>query len=105
MRFFAVFTFISVCSTSLAALPSYPPAIRSNAVMRDEIIKNYKASCWDYPDFYTGKTKRRLHDRKTEHFKGLTSACHTSAIAEHVTSTGHNMKCDLVATCIINCHF
>ena len=24
----------------------------------------YKASCWDI-----GKTKRRLHDRKTKHFK------------------------------------
>ena len=24
----------------------------------------YKASCWDCQDFYIGKTKRRLHDRK-----------------------------------------
>ena len=38
----------------------------------------YKASCWDCQDFYIGKTKRRLHDRKTEHFKGITSACHAS---------------------------
>ena len=29
----------------------------------------YKASCWDCQDFYIGKTKRRLHDRKTKHFK------------------------------------
>ena len=29
----------------------------------------YKASCWDCRNFYIGKTKRRLHDRKTEHFK------------------------------------
>ena len=29
----------------------------------------YKASCWGCKDFYIGKTKRRLHDRKTEHFK------------------------------------
>ena len=36
----------------------------------------------------------RLHDRKTEHFKGITSACHASAIADHVTSTGHNLKWD-----------
>ena len=35
--------------------------------------------------FYIGKTKRRLHDRETEHFK---------AIADHVTSTGHNLKWD-----------
>ena len=54
----------------------------------------YKASCWDCQDFYIGKTKRRLHARKTEHFKGITSACHASAIADHVTSTGHNLKWD-----------
>ena len=35
-----------------------------------------------------GKTKRRrLHDRKTEHFKAMTSSSNASAIAEHVTST------------------
>ena len=27
-------------------------------------------------------------------FKGITSACHASAIADHVTSTGHNLKWD-----------
>ena len=55
----------------------------------------YKASCWDCQDFYIGKTKRRLHDRKTEHFnKGITSTCHASAIADHVTSTAHNLKWD-----------
>ena len=41
MKFFAVFTFILVCSTSLPVLPSYSPAVRNNAVMRDEIIENY----------------------------------------------------------------
>ena len=35
-----------------------------------------------------------MHDRKTEHFKGVTSTCHASAIADHVTSTGHNLKWD-----------
>ena len=34
----------------------------------------------------------RLHDRKPEHFKGTTSTCHASAVADHVTSTGHNVK-------------
>ena len=48
----------------------------------------YKASCWDCQDFYIGKTKRRLHDRRTEHFKDITSTCHASAIADHITSTG-----------------
>ena len=38
--------------------------------------------------------KRRLHDRKTEHFKAITSNCHASAIADHITSTGHNLKWD-----------
>ena len=54
----------------------------------------YKASCWGCQEFYIGKTKRRLHDRKTEHFKSITSSNHSSAIADHVTSTGHNMKWD-----------
>ena len=54
----------------------------------------HKASCWDCQDSYIGKTKRRLHDRKTEHFKAITSDCHASAIADHVTSTGHNLKWD-----------
>ena len=29
---------------------------------------------------YIGKTKRRLHDRETEHFKALTKSDHLSAI-------------------------
>ena len=40
-------------------------------------------------DFYIGKTKRRLHDRKTEHkFKSLSNNDHS--IADHVTATGHS---------------
>ena len=54
----------------------------------------YKASCWDCDAFYFGKTKRRLHDRKTEHFKALTQIGHASAVAEHSISTGHNIKWD-----------
>ena len=52
----------------------------------------HEASCWDCQDFYIGKAKRRLHDRKTEHFKGITSTSHASAVADHVTSTGHKLK-------------
>ena len=44
--------------------------------------------------FYIGKTKRRLHDRKSEHFKALAKNDNTSAIADHVKATGHNIKCD-----------
>ena len=54
----------------------------------------YKAGCWDCDSFYVGNTKRRLHDRKTEHFKALTQDCHASALADHVISTGHNIKWD-----------
>ena len=54
----------------------------------------YKAGCWDSDSFYVGKTKRRLHDRKTEHFKALTKDCHASALADHVISSGHNIKWD-----------
>ena len=41
-----------------------------------------------------GKTKRRLHDRKTEHFKALTKDRYTSAIADYISSAGHNIKWD-----------
>ena len=50
--------------------------------------------CITYDDFYIGKTKRRLHDRKTEHFKSLTKWDQSSAIADHVTATGHDIKWD-----------
>ena len=45
----------------------------------------YKTSRWDCDDFYRGKRKCQLHDRKTEHFKALTKSCHTSAIVDHIT--------------------
>ena len=47
-----------------------------------------------YNGYYVGKTKRRKHDRKTEHFKALSQGCRASALADHVTSTGHNFKWD-----------
>ena len=53
-----------------------------------------QASCWDCDYFYIGKTKQRLHDRKTEHFKALKKSCQASAFADHITSTGLNIKWD-----------
>ena len=70
----------------------FPYKDRLNRSLMSKVV--YKASCWDCDDFYIGKTKRRLHDRKTEHFKALAKSCHTSAIADHITSTGHNIKWD-----------
>jgi len=56
----------------------------------------YKAGCWDCNSFYIGKTKRRLHDRKTGHCKAkaLTSTNHAFAVADHMTLTGHRIKWD-----------
>ena len=70
----------------------FPYKDRINRSQMSKVV--YKASCWDCQDFYIGKTKRRVHDRKTEHFKAITSNCHASAIADHITSTGHNLKWD-----------
>lgn len=70
----------------------FPYKDRLNRSQRSRVV--YKASCWDCDDFYIGKTKRRLVDRKTEHFKALSKLEHTSAIANHVMTTGHNMKWD-----------
>ena len=53
----------------------------------------YKANCWDCNDFYMVKTKRRLRDRKAEHFnKALLKHDRSSAFANHVKTTGHNIK-------------
>ena len=63
-----------------------------NRSQRSKVI--YKAGCWNCDEFYIGKTKRRLHDRKTEHFKALAKSDHSSAIADHVKTTGHDIKWD-----------
>ena len=63
-----------------------------NHSQRSEVV--YKACCWDCNDVYIGKTKRRLHDRKTEHFKSLTKNDHSSAIANHIAATGRSIKWD-----------
>jgi hypothetical protein len=46
----------------------FPYKDRLNRSQKSKVV--YKASCWDCDAFYIGKTKRRLHDRKVEHFKG-----------------------------------
>ena len=70
----------------------FPYKDRLNRSKMSRII--YKAGCWDCNEFFIGKTKRRLHDRKTEHFKALSKCDHTSAIADHMNTTGHNIKWD-----------
>ena len=68
------------------------PEASINRSQRSKVV--YRANCWDCDSFYVGKTKRRLHDRKTEHFKALSQGCHASALADHVISTGHNIIWD-----------
>ena len=75
-----------------AGLSSSPYKDRFVRSQRSKIV--YKASCWECDSFYIGKTKRRLHDRKSEHFKALTQVSHASAVAGHTISTGHNIKWD-----------
>ena len=55
----------------------FPYQVRLSRSLRSKIV--YKASCLDCDECYIGKTKRRLHDRKTEHFKALTTNSHSSA--------------------------
>ena len=74
--------------------PHYPAKARGGGSGGFKWLVHYKASCWACDDCYIEKTKRRLHDRKTEHFKVLTSNSHSSAIAEHMTQTGHRIKWD-----------
>ena len=70
----------------------FPYKDRINRSQQSRVI--YRANCWDCNGFCIGKTKRRLHDRKTEHFKALAKNDNTSAIADHVKATGHNIKWD-----------
>ena len=70
----------------------FPYKDRLNRSQRSKVV--YKACCLDCNDICIGKTEWRLHDRKTEHFKSLTKNDHSSAIDNHVTATGHNIKWD-----------
>ena len=45
-------------------------------------------------NFCMSETKRRLHDRTTQHFKALKKSYQASAISDLITSTGNNIKLD-----------
>ena len=92
-RFYSFVNVIKVIFQNTRRIKSFfPYKDRLNRSQLSKVI--YKANCWDCQDFYIGKTKRRLHDRKTEHFKGLSKHDHSSAIADHVKTTGHNINWD-----------
>ena len=69
--------------SAIAALKAFLPVTPKTRL----IINN----CDDY---YIGKTKHRLQVRKTENFRALPSNSHSSAIADHMTQTGHRIKWD-----------
>ena len=70
----------------------FPHKDRLSRSLMSKVV--YKASCWDCGDFYIGKTKRRLHGRKTENFKALTKSATLLPLQITFTSTGHNIKWD-----------
>ena len=41
MKFITIFVVVVICTASTAVLPNYSPAIRNNALTREEIIENY----------------------------------------------------------------
>ena len=61
---------------------------RINRSQQSRVI--YRANCWDLYKWFL----QWLHDRKTEHFKALAKNYNTSAIADHIKTTGHNTKWD-----------
>ena len=73
--------------------------IRDMEAVRDGSVQNVDLSIWIpyltpsgppspvFPSKNTGKTKRQLHDRKTEQCKALAENDKTSAIADHVETT------------------
>ena len=58
----------------------FPNKDRLNRSQKSKVV--YRPICWDCEAFCIGKTKRRLHDRKVEHFKALTQLGHASAVAD-----------------------
>ena len=87
-----MYKFYSCVNLKIIFQSIFPYKDRINRSQQSRII--YRANFWDCNVFYIGKTKRRLHDRKTEHFKALAKNDNTSAIADHVKTNGHNIKWD-----------
>ena len=78
----------------LIALSFFPYKDVNNRSQMSKIV--YKASCWDYQDFL--HRKKQNVDYMTEKLSILKGSqvpqCHAPALADHVTSTSHNLKRD-----------
>jgi len=63
-------------------------------VLRFPVRQSSNSFSFTYVELLAVPTASLINNRNTEHFKSITSSNHSSAIADHVTSTGHNMKWD-----------
>ena len=91
-RFYGIFKVTIIFQNTRRIKSFFPDKDKLAPSFRSKVV--YKANCWDCNDFHIGKTKRRLRDRKTDHFKALTTNCHESAIADHVFLTNHRITWD-----------
>ena len=91
-KFYGIFNVKIVFQNTRRIKSFFPYKDKLAPSFRSKVV--YRLNCWDYNDFYIGKTKRRLRDGKTEHFKALTTNYHESAIADHVSLTNHKIKWD-----------
>jgi len=85
---------LKLFSETLVELSLFSPETedRCNRSQLSKVV--YKAGSCDCNAFHIGKIKRRLHDRKTVHFKVPTSINHSSAVADYITLTSHRIKWD-----------
>ena len=71
------------------------PSSRTSPTQPITIIQSHlQSQLLGLQRFLHWETKRRLNDRKTEHFKAILKHDHSSVIADHVKTTGHNIKWD-----------
>ena len=91
-KFYGIFNVKIVFQNTRRIKSFFPYKDKLAPSFRSKVV--YRANRWDCNNFYIGKTKRRLRDRKTEHFKALTTSCDESAIADHVVLTNHSIKWD-----------
>ena len=84
---------VKVVFTSNCSIKSFFP-YKDTVSRSQKSFVVYKANCWDCNATYIGKTKKRLHDRKTEHFNGMSDPEKESAVSKHTLDTGHNINWD-----------
>ena len=71
----------------------FPFKDRVKTVNRSKVV--YQARCSTCSSIYIGKTKKRLNNCTTEHFKALTQPHnYKSSIADHLRATGHEFDWD-----------